>query len=858
METGSPKGLSRAALNPRSGANLKVAVVIHLFYEDQWDEFEEELKNFDVEISLFVTLRPESSFASQIRRSFPDASVSPVPNLGRDVAPFLALLPQLQAFDVVCKLHTKRSERGHTSWRRSLVKNLIGSSDTINAYLEAFAAEPGLVLAGPRDHYLDGSTYATDSRKALAMQFGPLDGYCGFFAGTMFWCRPKAYADLTEMYPQACFVAHNDSDGQPEHVVERAFGYLANLQNKKIMLWDGEVQIAEASSLRGASDIDLIYGRAGEVDADFDQVDGEIANSNQPTLYDVHLEHDGFVSDKWTGNLIHYERLLKDFRDRDLRMLEIGVQNGGSLQIWSKYFQNGRKFLGCDIDPACGKLDFDDPRVSVIVSDAGAPIAKTLTMRVCGQFDLIIDDGSHMSGDIIRAFLSFFPTLVHDGLFVIEDMSCSFWKEFEGGLDHETSSLAFFKEIANIINMEHWQSEADINSRFERFIKAYDLDFDASVLKPIQSIEILNSMVVVRKGTQAQTHLGRRMVHGKIARITGAGVLLDGTYCVPPGVARPDRNSEPLESDEPSDMAISVVIPFFNGSAYLQEAIRSVEAQTLPAREIIVVNDGSNDRETRWLEDLSRQENFILISQENTGQGGARNTGAKAARGTHLCFLDQDDTFLPHHNEVLAGCWRENFKTSPSLGWVFADVAQVDQNLNVIGPRSFPHVDVPVLRKPNEFISRDAMMFPSAALICREKFLAVDGFDPALRGYEDDDLYLRLLLDGNSTSFCPVAVTNWRRHPAQTSNQTVFIRSAEHFFFKWFGYDWGDPEEGALADARLKSRMVQSLSIHLNDDNSHDRHTIWQLFTAVQDARSPHRPAGKSSEVRTSNRGIRP
>ena len=106
------------------------------------------------------------------------------------------------------------------------------------------------------------------------------------------------------------------------------------------------------------------------------------------------------------------------------------------------------------------------------------------------------------------------------------------------------------------------------------------------------------------------------MVHGTKAHITGAGKLLNGTYCVPPNVTRDEPETEGLDQRRPGDIAISVVIPFYNGSAFLRDAIDSVKAQTLSAREIIVVNDGSDEAETRWLEGVVAEEDIILISQK--------------------------------------------------------------------------------------------------------------------------------------------------------------------------------------------------------------------------------------------------
>ena len=69
------------------------------------------------------------------------------------------------------------------------------------------------------------------------------------------------------------------------------------------------------------------------------------------TLKQLYGEHKGKVSDKWFSYLSEYERIFASYREMPLRLLEIGVQNGGSLEIWSKYFHKAEKLLGCDIRP---------------------------------------------------------------------------------------------------------------------------------------------------------------------------------------------------------------------------------------------------------------------------------------------------------------------------------------------------------------------------------------------------------------------------------------------------------------------------------------------------------------------------
>src|SRR5512136_2032510 len=92
--------------------------------------------------------------------------------------------------------------------------------------------------------------------------------------------------------------------------------------------------------------------------------------SGDKTIEQLYKEHKGKVSDKWTRYLLEYDLLFEKFRDKPVRMLEIGVQNGGGLEIWAEYFRNGSKFIGCDIDSNCAALRFDDPRIKLVIGDA--------------------------------------------------------------------------------------------------------------------------------------------------------------------------------------------------------------------------------------------------------------------------------------------------------------------------------------------------------------------------------------------------------------------------------------------------------------------------------------------------------
>ena len=232
------------------------------------------------------------------------------------------------------------------------------------------------------------------------------------------------------------------------------------------------------------------------------------------SLYELYREHQGKISDKWSIYLNEYDRLFSSYRDRPVSMLEIGIQNGGSLEIWSKYFLNAKALVGCDINPDCAKLTFDDPRINVVVGDANTDATEAEILTRSPSLDLIIDDGSHTSGDIVQSFARYFRHLSQGGIFVAEDLHCSYWSSFEGGLYYPYSSISFFKRLADVINHEHWGIEKERKQLLQGFAKHFTTEFDESDLAEVHSIEFFNSVCVVHKRSPQYNVLGERFIAG--------------------------------------------------------------------------------------------------------------------------------------------------------------------------------------------------------------------------------------------------------------------------------------------------------------------------------------------------------
>ena len=194
-----------------------------------------------------------------------------------------------------------------------------------------------------------------------------------------------------------------------------------------------------------------------------------------------------------------------------------------------------------------------------------------------------------------------------------------------------------------------------------------------------------------------------------------------------------------------------------------------------------MVNDGSSEDESGFLVRLQQRFNFEILNQENSGQSAARNLGVSKATSDYICLLDQDDYYLPKHNQILL----ENADfDDPKFGFSYGDLWRSNEAGQVLSHSSInvkmkhPHTSLKTLVGKNMFI------VPSATLISRTAFLAVGGFDPELRGYEDDDLFLRFFLAGYSNRFTPEAVTVWTINTSSTSFTESMARSRFIYFNK--------------------------------------------------------------------------
>jgi len=228
-------------------------------------------------------------------------------------------------------------------------------------------------------------------------------------------------------------------------------------------------------------------------------------------------------------------------------------------------------------------------------------------------------------------------------------------------------------------------------------------------------------------------------------------------------------------------LTVSVVVPLYNGAAYVADLMQSIAAQDHRPIEVIVVNDGSSDGGELMIEAHAAGLPVRLLHQSNQGQSAARNAGVAVATGDCIAFIDQDDRWYPDHLTKLL----EPFRSVPGLGWSYSDVDEIDVEgrLVTIGwVRKFGG------RHPKDtlvnLLSEDMYILPSASLVLREAFLRCGGFDPRLSGYEDDDLFLRLFRAGWRHAYIPEPLSQWRIHAGSSSHSRRMTASRDIYAAK--------------------------------------------------------------------------
>ena len=224
-----------------SPQGARVAVLVHLYYEDTWPDIAQALQAMPETFDLIITTVAEKQVVVEhmARTDFVQAEVHVLANQGRDIRPFVAALPLLLArrYEAVLKLHSKKSlHRGDGDlWRQNLIAQLLPKGPAIAALIESLRQYPSLGLIAPEGNVLNIQRYIGSNQPWVDRLVTELDrdpdwlaqARPWFAAGTMFWFKPQSVQSLL-MCPSLLQDAFETETGQIDatlaHAVERILG----------------------------------------------------------------------------------------------------------------------------------------------------------------------------------------------------------------------------------------------------------------------------------------------------------------------------------------------------------------------------------------------------------------------------------------------------------------------------------------------------------------------------------------------------------------------------------------------------------------------------------------------------------
>jgi lipopolysaccharide biosynthesis protein len=232
-----------------------IAIVLHLYYTDLWEEFKVQLLQLDNNFDLYISLtNGNKNIEGDIKNSFPNAKIFWFDNKGMDIGPFFSILKYFIENDLnykyLIKLHTKKSiksigEEKGTNWRIGLVNSLIGSNEIFKKNISSFEDDKNINIGGnPNYFYRDSNLdWLRDELYNLKM-IKDLHNSSDFddmliVSGTMFMVRYKVYKEFFTINDIDRILSQLTDgyirDKMIEHKLERILSYIPQLNGSKIL-----------------------------------------------------------------------------------------------------------------------------------------------------------------------------------------------------------------------------------------------------------------------------------------------------------------------------------------------------------------------------------------------------------------------------------------------------------------------------------------------------------------------------------------------------------------------------------------------------------------------------------------------
>jgi|TARA_B100001093_G_scaffold216504_1_gene207744 hypothetical protein len=202
-----------------------------------------------------------------------------------------------------------------------------------------------------------------------------------------------------------------------------------------------------------------------------------------------------------------YEELFRKYKNQDITLVEIGIHNGGSLDVWRSFFSKNSRIIGIDLNPECKKFERDG--IEIFIGNQSDPNFWDSFFKKVGMVDIIIDDGGHTNLDQIITLVSTVNKINDGGILAVEDTHTSYINSYNSSKKY--SFIEFSKKIID-----------DINFKFDKNFKKFKFSLSDCIYS-VQSFESIIAFKIDRSKCDFSKLLENKGKDHGIADVAGIG-----------------------------------------------------------------------------------------------------------------------------------------------------------------------------------------------------------------------------------------------------------------------------------------------------------------------------------------------
>lgn len=220
---------------------------------------------------------------------------------------------------------------------------------------------------------------------------------------------------------------------------------------------------------------------------------------NNPLIDYFKRNEDGSMIYKWMHYFDIYHRHFSKYIGQSPVILEIGVYQGGSLEMWNDYFGQGCRIIGVDINPECKVFEQDNVQMFIGSQEDRDFLSQVISD--VGPVDILIDDGGHTMQQQRITFEQMYANVKTPGVYLVEDLHTSYWRDWGGGLDNPDSFIEYSKNLIDQLNAWHYGKRPG-DDQGDRILEVNEFTQNTYSMNYYDSVLVLEKALISQPSAQ--------------------------------------------------------------------------------------------------------------------------------------------------------------------------------------------------------------------------------------------------------------------------------------------------------------------------------------------------------------------